>query len=151
MKTTNDQNLKVTVELTAKNYNEDGNVLNAIEASAKLTKADAERSANGDEDSISINASTCDVPTIEAYYQGQSYGKGQMDTTLELDLKGKAFDVDAEELKDVMSATAKLSKEDLGKDENQLTKDWYRLKVVKNLDSECASVESNYSTRNVSL
>ncbi len=144
-------NLKVTVELTAKNFNEDGEVLNAIEASAKLTKADAGRNAHGDEDSISINASTCDVPTVEAYYQGQSYGKGKMDTNLELDLKGKAFDVDKEELIDVMSATAKLSKEDLGKDENQLTKDWYRLKVVKNTDSECASVESNYSTRNISL
>lgn len=145
------ENLKVTVELNAKNFNQYGELLNAIEASAKLTKADAGRISIGDEDSLNINASTCDIPTIEANYTGQRIGKGESETALELNLKGKVFNDETQELVDVIAADAKLKKLDDGKDEAQATKDWFRLKAVKNTNSECASIESNYNTRNISI
>lgn len=141
----------VTVVLNAINFNEHGEVLNAIDASAKLTKADAGRVPNGDEDYISINASTCDTPTIEANYQGQTAGKGEVSTTLELDLKGKVFNEEQQELVNALTAKAKLVKEEQGNDEAVLTKDWYRLKAVKNTDSGCASIESNYNTKSMSI
>lgn len=144
------ENLKVTVQLTATNYNEFGDVLNAIDASAKLTKADAGRESKGDEDNITINASTCDKPTIEATYTSSAHGKGEVKTTLDLDLKAKVFDDDKEELIDALSVQTKLEKTDLGQKEGFLTQDWYRLKAVKNTESGCASIESNYSTRNIS-
>jgi len=134
-----------------KNYNEEGQLLNALEASAKLTKADAGRESNVDEDAISINASTCDTPTIEAVYHGNAVGNGEVQTTLELDLKGKVFNEDKQELVDAIAAQAKLDKTNLGETDGMITQDWYRLKAVKNTESGCASVESNYSTKNINV
>lgn len=139
--------LKVVVEVKAKNYDTKGVVTDAVEAGAKLTKADAGRISQSDEDSITINATNCGTPTIEANYHSVSVGKGEVKTDLEIDLKGQTRDMSKNELIDAIAASAKLSKADAGRELNKSIEDWHRLKAVKNCEATCSTVESYYSTK----
>lgn len=140
-------NLKVVVEVKAKNYDTKGVVTDAVEAGAKLTKADAGRISQSDEDSITINATNCGTPTIEANYHSVSVGKGEVKTDLEIDLKGQTRDMTRNELIDAIAASSKLTKADAGRELDKAIEDWHRLKAVKNCEATCSTVESYYSTK----
>jgi hypothetical protein len=151
MDNTKKENLSVLLEVKAKNFNDKGLATDALEASAKLTKADAGRISQNDEDSITLLASNCGTPTLEANYNSKSLGKGETATTLELEMKGQTLDMNKNELIDAIAAGSKLTKADAGRELDKATEDWHKLKALKNCDSDCASVESYYTTKTAQL
>ena len=139
--------LKVVVEVKANNFNSKGELINAIEASSKLTKADAGRISQNDEDSITITGSDCGNPVLTADYRSTSHGVGEKETEVEIDLKGKIFNEEKKQIVDGFSAQSKLKTVFGGKNQNEVTEDWHRLKAEKDCKAGCAKVESHYTTK----
>jgi hypothetical protein len=151
MDNTKKENLKIVLEVKAINFNNQGQLLDAISAGAKLTKADAGRISQNDEDTITILGSDCGNPVITADYRSTSLGKGETKTNLELDLKGQVYSKEKNQLVDGFSANSKLEKLDDGLDPNKKTEDWHRLKAEKDCKAGCANVESHYSTKTTEI
>lgn len=126
---------KITLEVKSQNFNKEGKVINALEAGAKLTKADAGRLGYEDQDSITFQTSGCGCPKVNADYNSTRIGKGEVETTVELDLKAKKLDLEKKDLVDVIAANAKLTKVDT-LELNQKTEDWLRLKAETNCESD---------------
>jgi hypothetical protein len=145
------ENLKVIVEVRANNFNNKGEVLDAIEASAKLTKADAGRTSINDEDTITIIGTDCGNATITADYRSVSQGLGEKETGVEIDLKGKIRNPEKGELVDGFAAQSKLKTVFGGKNALETTEDWYRLKAEKDCKANCATVESFYNTKTTEI
>lgn len=143
------ENLKVVLEVNANNFNSKGEVIDAISAGAKLTKADAGRTSTNDEDSITIIGSDCGNAMITADYRSVSHGIGEKETTVELDLKGSTLNPEKNKLVDGFAAQSKLKTVFGGKNAEEVTEDWHRLKAEKDCKagSGCASVESYYTTK----
>ena len=147
MENTKKEKLKVTVEVRANNFNSKGEVIDEIQGSAKLTKADAGRVSQNDDDSITIIGSDCGNATITADYRSVSNGIGEKETGVEIDLKGKTLNAEKNQLVDGFAAQSKLKTVFGGKSALEATEDWHRLKAEKDCKANCASVESFYNTK----
>ena len=142
---------KITVEVKSQNFNKEGKVVNALEAGAKLTKADAGRVGYEDQDSLTFQASGCGCPKINADYNSTTIGEGDVKTTVEMEVKAQKLDVDKKELVDVIAANAKLTKADAGREINQKTEDWFRLKAEGSCEGDCGTSETYYTTKTTEI
>jgi hypothetical protein len=142
---------KIIVEVKSQNFNKEGQVVNALEAGAKLTKANAGRVAFENQDSITFHASGCGCPKVNADYTSTAIGEGEVETVVELDVKAKKLDMDRKELIDAIAANAKLTKADGGRDINQKTEDWFRLKAESNCEGDCGTSEGYYTTKTTEI
>lgn len=139
--------LKVVLDVQANNFNNKGELIDAIAAGAKLTKADAGRSGSNDEDTITILGSDCGNPVLTADYRSVRSGIGEKETEVELDLKGKIFNQEKNQLVDGFAAQSKLKTVFAGKNATEVTEEWQRLKAEKDCKAGCANVESHYNTK----
>lgn len=138
-------NLTVNLEVSGKDI-KNGVVMNTFEAEATIAKSDAGRDLRS-EDTININATSCGNPTVEANYSSKATGTDGVNTDIALDIKGQTFDMNKKELIDAIASGSKLTKADAGREANQLTEDWLKLKVVKDCSTQCTDIESYYSTK----
>jgi hypothetical protein len=143
---TKKENLKILVEVSGKNYLK-GQAISAFEANATITKESESRLRQNDEDSLTIRASDCGTPKLEADYHSKSIGEGEIKTNIAIDLKGKTLDLTKNQLIDAISAGAKLTKADAGRSLDKAVEDLLSLKAEKNCESNCASANSYYSTK----
>ncbi|MBK9284034.1 MAG: hypothetical protein IPM51_06900 [Sphingobacteriaceae bacterium] len=146
MDNTKKEKLKVLVEVSGKNYNK-GQVVSAFEANAVITKESESRLRQKDEDSITVRASDCETPKIEADYHSKSIGEGEIKTNIEIDIKGKTFDATKNQLIDAIAAGAKLTKADAGRTIDKTVEDLLSLKAEKSCDANCANANSYYTTK----
>ncbi|MBK9283057.1 MAG: hypothetical protein IPM51_01915 [Sphingobacteriaceae bacterium] len=146
MDNTKKESLKVIVEVKGKNYSK-GQVINSFEADAIITKESEGRLNQNDEDTITVIASDCGTPKLEAKYQSKSIGEGAIKTNIEIELKGKTLDLTKNQLIDAIAAGAKLTKADAGRTLDKAVEDLLTLKAEKNCESNCASANAHYSTK----
>ncbi len=140
------EGLKVVVELKGKNFS-NGQAITAFEADAVIVKETTDRVHQNDEDSITIRATDCGGPKIEANYHSKYIGEGEVKTNVNLDVKGKHFDPIKKDLVDGFSASGKIAKTDAGRPINKAVEDWFNVKASKDCGENCASAESFYSTK----
>jgi len=146
MDNTKKQTLKVDLEVTGRNYLK-GQLINSFEAHALIIKESVNRLHPNDEDTITILASDCGTPILEAEYQSKSIGEGEIKTNIELDLKGKALEPSRGVLLDSMSANTKLNKADAGRSTDLALEDSLKLTAKKTCDSNCASANAHYTSK----
>lgn len=135
----------IAIEVNRQDFNSKGELIDAIAASAKITKADAGREVFTDEDSLSLKLSGCGAPKIEVDYNAASTDTladdASKNTTLELDVKGQTFDMTKGELIDAIAAGSKLTKADAGRLSGQTSEDWFNLQVEGANESDCGKTE----------
>ena len=139
------ENLNVVVEVKASNY-QNGKLKTVFGGKAHITKKDDCRTLQNDEDTVIIRGNDCEPSKMEADYKSTSIGKGEVLTNVEIELKGQIADSRGE-LIDAISAGAKLTKADAGRDIDQAIEDHYALKAERSCESGCAHVESTYTTK----
>ncbi len=139
------ENLNVTLEVKASNY-ENGKLKNVFGGKAQITKEYEDRASQNDEDTITIKGSDCGTSKMEADYKSIAIGKGEVKTNIELELKGQAADSRGG-LIDAISAGAKLTKADAGRDLDKAVEDLLVLKAERSCESGCASSETTYTTK----
>ena len=133
------------LEVKAANY-ENGKLKNVFGGKAQITKEDDGRESQNDEDTVTIRTSDCGTPKMEADYESVSIGKGEVKTDIELELKGQTADSRGG-LIDAITAGAKLTKADAGRDLDKAIEDHLTLKAERDCNSGCANVETTYTTK----
>jgi len=141
---------KVMIELKAENYNSKGELIDAIAASAKLSKADAGRVGYVDEDSITFHEDGCGCPKIEIGINSTTTGEGKKLSTLEVDVKKQKLNPEGV-LVDAISAGAKLTKADAGRTTDKKLEEYFKLKVEGNCEGGCAVTDSYYNSKETSI
>ena len=136
----------ITIEVKSQNYNCKGELIDAITAGSKLTKADAGRLEFVDEDSLTFKSSNCGRSKIEVDHNSSSTDILSDDDaiksrTLEVDVKSQILNAEKGELVDAIAAGAKLTKADAGRFTGQKSEEWLNLKVEGATDDECAKTE----------
>ena len=138
---------KVIIELKTENYNSKGELIDSIAASAKLTKADAGRLGNTDEESLSLKQDGCGCGKLEIGINSTATGEGKKLSTMEVDVKTKKLNPENGELIDALSAGAKLTKADSGRGLDKKLEEYFKLKVEGNCEGGCAVTESYYNSK----
>lgn len=136
----------IAVEVKTQNFNSKGELIDAIAAGSKLTKADAGRMAFEDLDSLTFKSSGCGCPKIEVDYNStstdiKSEDKTSKSTTLEVDVKAQILNADKGELVDAIVAGSKLTKADSGRLEGQKREEWLNLRAEGACGEDCSKTE----------
>lgn len=136
----------IAIEVKTQNFNSKGELIDAIAAGSKLTKADAGRLAFEDTDSLSFKSSGCGCPKIEVDHNGTSNDilseeKASKTTTLEVDVKAQIMNADTKILIDAIASSAKLTKADSGRLTGQKSEEWFNLQVDGACETECGKTE----------
>lgn len=141
---------KVVIELKTENYNSKGELIDAIAASAKLSKADAGRVGYVDEDSITFHEDGCGCPKIEIGVNSTTTGESKKLSIVEVDVKKQKLNPEGM-LVDAISAGAKLTKADAGRTLDKKLEEYFKLKVEGNCEGGCAVTDSYYNSKETSI
>lgn len=141
---------KVVIELKSENYNSKGELIDAIAASAKLSKADAGRVGYVDEDSITFHEDGCGCPKIEIGVNSTTTGESKKLSIVEVDVKKQKLNPEGM-LVDAISAGAKLTKADAGRTPDKKLEEYFKLKVEGNCEGGCAITDSYYNSKETSI
>ncbi|HAD33063.1 MAG TPA: hypothetical protein DCF44_00915 [Chitinophagaceae bacterium] len=142
---------KVVIELKTENYNSKGELIDAIAASAKLSKADAGRVGYVDEESITFHEDGCGCGKLEIGVNSTTTGEGKKLSTIEVDVQRKKLNPENGELVDALSAGAKLTKADAGRLLDKKLEEYFKLKVEGNCEGGCAVTDSYYNSKETSI
>lgn len=144
-----DRKTEVSIEVNGNTYNKNGELIDAIAASAKLTKADAGRSAAQDEDSLTIKVNGSDTSKAAIDYNGSSNSTGDdasIETTVEVNVKGQALNTKGE-LIDAIASGAKLTKADAGRMVNETSTDWLNFEVEDKGDGSAPMITTRSNSK----
>ncbi len=142
-------NLNVVLEVKATNY-ANGKLKTVFGGKGQITKDNAGRVSQKDEDTIKFAASDC-AGTLEAEYNSVSIGRGEVKTDVELDMKVQYADMNKGELIDAIATGSKLTKADAGRSLDTAIEDVHKLIGKRDCDAQCATIDSWYTTKNVEL
>jgi hypothetical protein len=144
METNKKENLSVVIAVQARDYRK-GIAVSSMETEAKLKTVFGGIDLERDERSFVIRGTTCS-PTIEVDYNSAEIGTGESDTQLEIDVRGKTFDIEKRTLVDGFDASANMTiHHDL--EDDKVVEDWFKLKASRDCDVACANVESFFTTK----
>lgn len=143
----NEMSSKVLIEIKTQNYNSKGDLIDAIAASAKLSKADAGRLAYVDEDSITFHENGCGCGKLEIGANSTTTGEGKKLSAIEVDVKTKKLNPENGELIDALSAGAKLTKADAGRNLDKKLEEYFKLKVEGNCEGGCNVTDAYYNSK----
>ncbi|MBI2722490.1 MAG: hypothetical protein HYX39_09970 [Bacteroidetes bacterium] len=136
----------IVVEVKTQNFNSKGELISAIAAGSKLTKADAGRIGYVDEDSITVKSSGCGCPKIEVDHNAtsldaQSKEAAYKNTTVEVDVKAQILDTEKKALVDAIASEVKLNRIENGIVAGRKSEDWLHLEVEGANGAECGKTE----------
>jgi hypothetical protein len=136
----------IAIEVKTQNFNSKGELIDAIAAGSKLTKADAGRTQFEDLDSISFKSSNCGNPKIEVDYNSastdiKSEEQAIRNTTFEVDVNSQILNTEKKELVNAIVAGSKLTKADSGRLEGQSREEWINLRAEGAYGDGCSKTE----------
>lgn len=138
---------KLTIEVRTEKYNAKGELIDAIAAGAKLTKADAGRVGYVDEDSITLHQDGCGCGKLELGINSATSGQGKKESTVEVDFKRQKLNAENGQMVDVLKSHSKLTKADAGRSLDKKLEDYFKLKVEGNCEGDCSVTESFYNSK----
>lgn len=144
-------NLNVAIEVSGTNYTNNGKLKTVFGGKGQISKRDNDRTMRNETDTISIRATDCGGAKMEGEYKSSAIGKGEVQTDVELELKGQQFDMNKGELIDAIAAGSKLTKADAGRALDTAIEDIHKLLATRSCEAECATVESTYETKTVEI
>lgn len=127
----NQRTTEVSIEVTSARKGKNGEVIDAIAAGAKLTKADAGRTAFVDNDSLTIKVDGDDTSKAAIDYNGSSTSTGDdvsINKTVEVTVKEIVTDAKGE-VSEKPVGGSKLTKADAGRMANETAEDWFNVEV----------------------
>ncbi|MES2512900.1 MAG: hypothetical protein V4580_02095 [Bacteroidota bacterium] len=142
----NETTTSIAIEVKTQNFNDKGEVISAMVAGSKLTKADAGRLAFVDEDSLTFKSSGCGCPKIEVDHNSTSNDikleeNATKNSTLEVDVKAQIKVAGKLELIDAIASGAKLTKADAGRLLDRKSEEWFNLQAEGANGTECGKTE----------
>lgn len=143
----NEMSSKVLIEIKTQNYNSKGELIDAIAASAKLSKADAGRVGYTDEESLTFHQDGCGCGKLEIGVNSTTTGEGKKSSTIEVDVKTQKLNPENGELIDALSAGAKLTKADAGRSLDKKLEEYFKLKVEGNCEGGCNVTDAYYNSK----
>lgn len=127
----NQRTTEVSIEVTSARKGKNGELIDAIAAGAKLTKADAGRTAFVDNDSLTIKVDGDDTNKAAIDYNGSSTSTGDdvsINKTVEVTVKEIVTDAKGE-VSEKPVGGSKLTKADAGRMANETAEDWFNVEV----------------------
>lgn len=143
----NEMTSKVVIELKTENFNSKGELIDALTASAKLTKADAGRLGYLDEESLTLHQDGCGCGKMEIGINSTTTGEGKKLSTIEVDVKTKRLNPENGELVDALSAGSKLTKADAGRSLDKKLEEYFKLTVEGNCEGGCNVTDAYYNSK----
>lgn len=140
----------LAIEVTIKDFNAKGELIDAIVAGSKLTKADSGRQAFKDEDSITLKFDGCGCPKVEIDVNSTSQDTAERftrDTTLELNVDAQKYDFEKKALVPAIQNGSKLTKADAGREANAISEDWFNLRSEAGCDGACPKTEVHANSK----
>jgi hypothetical protein len=127
----NERTTEVSIEVTSTRMGKNGELIDAIAAGAKLTKADAGRTAYVDNDSLTVKIDGSETTKAEIDYNGSSKSTGDdasINKTVEVTVKEQTTDAKGE-VSERPVGGSKLTKADAGRMANETAEDWFNFQV----------------------
>ena len=145
----NQRTTEVSLEVTSTRKGKNGELIDAIAAGAKLTKADAGRSAYVDNDALTVKIDGSETSTATVDYNSSSTSTGDdasIEKTVEVTVKEQTTDAKGE-VSERPVGGSKLTKADAGRMENETAEDWFNVEVEDAGDGSAAVITTRSNSK----
>lgn len=145
----NQRTTEVSIEVTSTRKGKNGELIDAIAAGAKLTKADAGRTAYVDNDALTIKIDGSETSKAAIDHNGSSTSTGDevsLNKTVEVTVKELVTDAKGE-VSEKPVCGSKLTKADAGRMVNETAEDWFNVEVESAADGSAPVITTRSNSK----